>query len=258
MRKCIVSFTLVSSIVLNTEALEGIQLQVVILAGGFGTRLSEETDLIPKPMVRIGNIPILQHIINFYSGFGHKDFIVALGYKADVVMEYFDSTENPELNIRLIDTGLETSTGGRIKYLKDILDDEFMLTYGDGLSNVNIDNLLDHHRRFGKIATVTAVRPPARFGTIEISNGVVTKFAEKDPQDAGWINGGFFCLNKKVCDFISDSTISFESEPLSQLVEMQELSAYEHYGWWQPMDTLRDKRTLESVWNKGDAPWLLK
>ena len=233
-------------------------MQVVILAGGFGTRLSEETDLIPKPMVRIGNIPILEHIMNFYSGFGHKDFVVALGYKADVIIEHFETNTNTELNIQLIDTGLDTSTGGRIKKLVDVLNDEFMLTYGDGLSNVNIDNLLDHHQRFGKIATVTAVRPPARFGKIEISNGMVTNFAEKDPQDAGWINGGFFCLNKKVCDFISDFTTSFESEPLSQLVEIQELSAYEHHGWWQPMDTLRDKRTLESIWSEGDAPWLMK
>ena len=239
-------------------ALEGISVQVVILAGGFGTRLSEETDLIPKPMVRIGEIPILHHIINFYSGFGHKDVVIALGYKADVIIDYFEVNKNSELKITLVDTGLETSTGGRIKKLKDILDDEFMLTYGDGLSNVNVNELLDHHRRFGKIATVTAVRPPARFGTIEISNGIVTKFAEKDPQDAGWINGGFFCLNKKVCDYISDFTTSFESEPLNDLVEIQELTAYEHQGWWQPMDTLRDKRTLQSIWDKGDAPWLQK
>jgi glucose-1-phosphate cytidylyltransferase len=232
-------------------------MQVVILAGGFGTRLSEETDLIPKPMVRIGDIPILQHIINYYSKFGHTDFVIALGYKSEVIFEYFEASKNPALNIVLVDTGLETSTGGRIKKLEDVLEDEFMLTYGDGLSNVNIDDLLDHHRRFGKIATVTAVRPPARFGTIEISNGVVTKFAEKDPQDAGWINGGFFCLNKKVCNFISDSTTSFESEPLNHLVQIQELSAYEHHGWWQPMDTLRDKRALESLWDKGDAPWLM-
>jgi glucose-1-phosphate cytidylyltransferase len=249
---------LVENIVLTTKALEAISVQVVILAGGFGTRLSEETDLIPKPMVRIGNIPILQHIINFYSGFGHRDFVVALGYKADVIVEYFELVKNPKLNVKLVDTGLETSTGGRIKKLVEILDDEFMLTYGDGLSNVNLNDLLDHHRRFGKMATVTAVRPPARFGTIEISNGVVSRFAEKDPQDSGWINGGFFCLNKKVCDFILDSTTSFESEPLKNLVEIQELSAYEHHGWWQPMDTLRDKRTLESVWDKGDAPWLMK
>ncbi len=233
-------------------------MQVVILAGGFGTRISEETDLIPKPMVRIGNIPILQHIMNFYSRFGHKDFVVALGYKAEVIVEYFETNKNSELSIKLINTGLETSTGGRIKLLENQLDEEFMLTYGDGLSNVNIDDLLNHHKRFGRIATVTAVRPPARFGTIETSNGVVTKFAEKDPQDAGWINGGFFCLNRKVCEFISDSTTSFESEPLNHLVRIQELAAYEHHGWWQPMDTLRDKRTLEAIWETGDAPWLMK
>ena len=233
-------------------------MQVVILAGGFGTRLSEETDLIPKPMVRIGNIPILHHIMNYYAEFGHKEFIVALGYKAEVIREYFENIENSDWNINLVDTGLETSTGGRIKKLEDQLDHEFMLTYGDGLSNVNINNLLDHHLRFGKLATVTAVRPPARFGAIEISNGVVTKFAEKDPQDAGWINGGFFCLNKRVCAFISDSTTSFESQPLNHLVGIRELTAYEHHGWWQPMDTLRDKRSLESLWEKGEAPWLTK
>ena len=233
-------------------------MQVVILAGGFGTRLAEETDLIPKPMVRIGNIPILQHIMNYYLEFGHRDFVVALGYKAEVIVDYFATAKNLEFNINLVDTGIDTSTGGRIKMLENELDDEFMLTYGDGLSNVNIDDLLNHHRKFGKIATVTAVRPPARFGTIEITNGVVTKFAEKDPQDAGWINGGFFCLNRKICQFISDSTISFESEPLNHLVRIQELSAYEHHDWWQPMDTLRDKRTLESLWNKGEAPWLQK
>jgi len=209
-------------------------------------------------MVRIGNIPILHHIMNYYAEFGHKEFIVALGYKAEVIREYFENIENSDWNINLVDTGLETSTGGRIKKLEDQLDHEFMLTYGDGLSNVNINNLLDHHLRFGKLATVTAVRPPARFGAIEISNGVVTKFAEKDPQDAGWINGGFFCLNKRVCAFISDSTTSFESQPLNHLVGIRELTAYEHHGWWQPMDTLRDKRSLESLWEKGEAPWLTK
>lgn len=233
-------------------------MQVVILAGGFGTRLSEETDLIPKPMVKIGDKPILQHIMDYYSGFGHNEFIIALGYKANLIEEYFHSLKTPNWNIKLIDTGLETSTGGRIKKLESELQDEFMLTYGDGLSNINIDDLIVHHQRYGKIATVSAVRPPARFGTIEISNGIVTKFAEKDPQDAGWINGGFFCLNKKVCDYILDETTSFESEPLNQLVSIQELSAFEHHGWWQPMDTLRDKRTLVSLWEKGGAPWLRK
>ena len=230
-------------------------MQVVILAGGFGTRLSEETDSIPKPMVRIGGIPILQHIMNYYSSFGHNDFVVALGYKAEVVQNYFENFPKSNWNLTLEDTGLETSTGGRIKRLEHQLDDEFMLTYGDGLSNVNIEQLLEHHKRFGKLATVTAVRPPARFGTIEISNSLVTKFAEKDPQDAGWINGGFFCLNRKVCSFINDSNTSFESEPLNQLVALEQLTAFEHHGWWQPMDTLRDKTHLEELWASGRAPW---
>jgi glucose-1-phosphate cytidylyltransferase len=230
-------------------------MQVVILAGGFGTRLSEETDLIPKPMVRIGNIPILKHIMNIYSNFGHKDFVIAIGYKSEVIQEYFQEESNPDWNITLVETGLEASTAGRIKKLENQLHEEFMLTYGDGLCNININHLLEHHKKFGKLATVTAVRPPARFGTIEVSNGIVTKFSEKDPQDAGWINGGFFCLNKRICSFITDSTTSFESEPLNQLVAIQQLTAYEHHGWWQPMDTLRDKRSLEALWNSGEAPW---
>lgn len=232
-------------------------MQVVILAGGFGTRLSEETDMIPKPMVKIGNIPMLKHIMNYYARFGHTEFVIALGYKAEVIQDYFEKENNINWKISLVDTGLETSTGGRIKKLENLLDEEFMLTYGDGLSNIDIALLLNHHKRFEKLATVSAVRPPARFGTIEISNGLVTKFAEKDPQDAGWINGGFFCLNKKVCTFIHNEAISFESEPLNHLVAINELSAFAHDGWWQPMDTLRDKRALETLWQKGEAPWLV-
>ena len=232
-------------------------MQVVILAGGFGTRLSEETDLIPKPMVKIGDIPILRHIIDYYAKFGHREFVLALGYKAEIVEDYFKRSKIRNCNVLSVDTGLETSTGGRIKKLESYLDDEFMLTYGDGLSNVDLDSLLKHHHQFGKIATVTAVRPPARFGSIEISDGRVTKFAEKDPQDVGWINGGFFCLKKEVCRYISNPSLSFESDAMNRLVSSGELSAYEHRGWWQPMDTLRDKRTLEALWNKGDAPWLL-
>jgi glucose-1-phosphate cytidylyltransferase len=231
-------------------------MQVVILAGGLGTRLSEETDLIPKPMVKIGDQPIIFHIMAYYARYGHTDFTIAMGYKADVMRDFFSNTKVAGWNVDLVDTGLETSTGGRIKKLESRLDNEFLLTYGDGLSNVNLDNLQEHHKRLGKIATVTAVRPPARFGTIESSKGIVTKFAEKDPQEAGWINGGFFCLSKKVCSFIDDFTTSFESEPINQLVAIQELTAYEHAGWWQPMDTLRDKRTLQALWEEGEAPWL--
>jgi glucose-1-phosphate cytidylyltransferase len=236
-------------------------MQVVILAGGFGTRLSEETDIIPKPMVRIGNVPILRHIMNYYVKFGHSDFIVALGYKAEVIIEYFEQVALGEKDlpwsVQLVDTGLSTGTGGRIKRLQNKLDEEFMLTYGDGLSDVNLDLLLDFHRNSKRIATLTAVKPPPRFGTIEVSNGVVTNFAEKDPKHASWINGGFFCLKKEICDFIEGDLTSFESEPLNQLVSINELGAYEHSGWWQPMDTLRDKRTLETIWQNDSAPWIM-
>lgn len=232
----------------------------MILAGGYGTRLSEETDMIPKPMVKIGDIPILRHIINYYSKFGHKDFIIAAGYKSELIDKYFKeelfSIKNDNLNIKVIDTGVEVSTGGRIKYLEDQLDEEFMLTYGDGLSNVNLNDLINHHKKYNKIATVTAVRPPARFGAISISNGIVTRFAEKDTQDTSWINGGFFCLNKKICSFIQDMVTPFENGPLNEVVSIEQLSAFEHHGWWQPMDTLRDKRSLQSLWEKGEAPWL--
>ena len=231
-------------------------MQVLILAGGFGTRMSEETDYIPKPMVRIGNLPILEHIINYYARFEHRKFIIALGYKAEVIFDYFDRNARKDLDISLVDTGIETSTGGRIKKLEPYLDENFMMTYGDGLSNVNLHQLLEHHKRLGKLATVTAVRPPARFGKIEFQNSVVTRFSEKDSQDVGWINGGFFCLKKEICRFIKDADTSFESEPMNQLVKLRELVAFEHNGWWQPMDTLRDKRLLEEMLKNGNAPWL--
>jgi glucose-1-phosphate cytidylyltransferase len=230
-------------------------MQVVILAGGYGTRLAEETDLIPKPMVRIGEIPILEHIIRYYAAYGHKRFVIALGYKAEVVHEYFSKLEGLDCEISLVDTGLDTSTGGRVKKLEGILDQQFMLTYGDGLSNVDLDGLIEHHNRHGKIATVTAVRPPARFGSIEIKEELVSKFAEKDPQEAGWINGGFFCLEKEILKYISNEKDSFESEPMNLLVREKQLVAFEHHGWWQPMDTLRDKRLLEKIWLDGNAPW---
>lgn len=236
-------------------------MQVVILAGGFGTRLSEETDIIPKPMVRIGNVPILRHIMNYYAMFGHTDFVIALGYKAEVIVEYFNQVSKEEIDlgwkIRLIDTGLETATGGRIKRLEYLLEDEFFLTYGDGLSNVNLDDLLNFHRNSKKIATLTAVKPPPRFGTIEITDGVVTNFAEKDPRHSSWINGGFFCLKKQICSLIDGDNISLESEPLNKLVDEGQLGAFTHHGWWQPMDTLRDKRTLETIWANSAAPWIM-
>ena len=235
-------------------------MQVVILAGGLGTRLSEETDLIPKPMVSIGDVPILIHIMRYYSTFGHKNFLIATGYKSMIIQQYFQeqraSIDSLGWNVNLIDTGLNTATGGRILRLKDFLEEEFLMTYGDGLSNVDLDRLVTHHKNSGKMATVTAVRPPARFGSLEIGNGMVTRFSEKNPQEAGWINGGFFYLQKSICNLIIDDHMPFENEPMAKLVALQELAAFDHHGWWQPMDSLRDKRILEEIWNEGRAPWV--
>lgn len=251
-------------------------MQVVILAGGLGTRLSEETVSIPKPMVAIGEDPILLHLMRYYASYGHTKFVIALGYKGYVIKEFFsnyrlhksdlrvnlshNSVEmingpDEKWDVQLIDTGQDTATGGRLLKLKEHLEDEFMLTYGDGLSNVDLDALLTHHKRVGKIGTVTAVRPPARFGSLVIDGETVERFSEKNPQDVGWINGGFFCFSKTICDFISGPSTSLESTPMEELVKEKELSAYTHEGFWQPMDTLRDKKTLETLWLDGNAPW---
>jgi glucose-1-phosphate cytidylyltransferase len=235
--------------------------QVVILAGGLGTRLAEETDLIPKPMVKIGDEPILVHIMRIFAKFGHKQFIVAMGYKQEVIQEYFkDNLEhfrNEGWEITLVDTGLSTSTGGRLSRVMPLINSTFYMTYGDGLSDINLDLLLKHHQEMNRIATVTAVRPPARFGTIEISNGLVNGFSEKDPQASGWINGGFFCLDKEVENYLMGDDVSFESDPINRIVSENQLSAYEHSGWWQPMDTLREKRILQELWLSGKAPWII-
>ena len=236
-------------------------MQVVILAGGLGTRLAEETDLIPKPMVKIGDEPILVHIMRIFAKFGHKQFIVAMGYKQEVIQEYFkDNLEhfrNEGWEITLVDTGLSTSTGGRLSRVMPLINSTFYMTYGDGLSDINLDLLLKHHQEMNRIATVTAVRPPARFGTIEISNGLVNGFSEKDPQASGWINGGFFCLDKEVENYLMGDDVSFESDPIDRIVSENQLSAYEHSGWWQPMDTLREKRILQELWLSGKAPWII-
>lgn len=236
-------------------------MQVVILAGGLGTRLAEETDLIPKPMVKVGDEPILVHIMRIFAKFGHKQFIVAMGYKQEVIQEYFkDNLEhfrNEGWEITLVDTGLSTSTGGRLSRVMPLINSTFYMTYGDGLSDINLDLLLKHHQEMNRIATVTAVRPPARFGTIEISNGLVNGFSEKDPQASGWINGGFFCLDKEVENYLMGDDVSFESDPINRIVSENQLSAYEHSGWWQPMDTLREKRILQELWLSGKAPWII-
>ncbi|MBU3176432.1 glucose-1-phosphate cytidylyltransferase [Clostridium estertheticum] len=250
----------------------------VILAGGFGTRLSEETILKPKPMIDIGGRPIIWHLMNIYSHYGINDFVVCCGYKGYMIKEYFanyhahmsdmtvdlhsgdikyyNSKAEP-WKITLIDTGLNTMTGGRLKRIKDYIGNEtFMLTYGDGVSDVDINKLLEFHKSSGKIATVTAVQPAGRFGSLNINdNGQVGTFVEKPVGDGGWINGGFFALEPAVFDYLKDDSTVFEKEPLQNLAEEDQLSAYKHEGFWKPMDTLRDKYELEKLWESGRAPW---
>ena len=253
-------------------------MKVLILAGGFGTRLTEYTESIPKPMVEIGQLPILMHIMKIYASYGHKDFYIALGYKGGVIKDYFlnyskinrdfsvnfkngkilfiDPYQNiPDWNVTLVDTGLESLTGKRIKLMEKYLsEDTFFLTYGDGLSNINIDLLLEFHKRHKKTLTITAVRPPARFGELDIKNDEVVSFKEKPQLHEGWINGGFFVAEPQIFDSISNSNVMFEREPLGLLAEKSELMAYKHNGFWQCMDTMRDKLLLDKLYSEG-SPW---
>lgn len=231
-------------------------MKVVILAGGLGTRISEETADKPKPMVLIDDKPILWHIMNIYARQGFEDFVVATGYKGEVITEWV-STLNSQWTITPVDTGLETQTGGRIKKCMDLYPDQKILaTYGDGIGNVNIKKLLKFHESRGKFATLTAVRPPARFGYLDTNNGTVIHFGEKNQSDAGWINGGYFVLEPKVSSYIHANSEPFEIGALPRLAREGELMAYEHDGFWQPMDTLREKQDLEELARLGDPPWL--
>lgn len=252
-------------------------MRVVILAGGFGTRLAEETVVRPKPMVEIGGIPILVHIMRWYACFGFKEFVVALGYKGEMIKQYFlnyyplnsnitvqlhtgkvtiHETHRDDWTVHLVDTGLTTMTGGRLKRLQSWLSEgTFMMTYGDGVGNVDIHRLLEFHRAHGKLATVTAARPPARFGDLQIEDGRVTRFVEKPQAGGGWINAGFFVLQPQVLDFIDGEDTAWERQPLERLAAAGELMAYCHEGFWQPMDTIRDKQYLEELWQSGKAPW---
>jgi glucose-1-phosphate cytidylyltransferase len=249
----------------------------VILAGGLGSRLSEETVNKPKPLVEIGGRPILWHIIQHYSRYGIREFIICLGYKGHLIKEYFfnyhlhhsdltiDIKKNqisssgslPNWKIRLVDTGEDTLTGGRILRLKNILSKEkfFCLTYGDGLSDINIKKLIQHHQKEKKSATVTVVTPPGRFGSIQIKKNLVHSFEEKLDNQQSLINGGFFVLSPKIFKYISDDQTIWEQEPMKNLTSDGQLSAYYHRGFWQPMDTLRDKHQLEKLWQSGKAPW---
>ncbi len=253
-------------------------MKAVILAGGFGTRLGEETDVIPKPMIDIGGKPVLWHILKLYSKFGVNDFIICCGHKAYVIKEYFanyflhmsdvtfDMKENrmkvhskraEPWEITLVDTGENSMTGGRIKKVSNYLKEEeaFFLTYGDGLSDVNISQTLEFHKKHGKLATLTATYLPGRFGALDIGNGVVNSFKEKPKGDGGRINAGFFVLSPKVIDYIKDESTVWEEGPLNQLASEKQLMAYEHNGFFQPMDTLRDKLLLQALWDSGKAPW---
>ncbi len=252
-------------------------MQVVILAGGFGTRISEETHLKPKPMIEIGDKPILWHIMKIYSHYGFNDFIICLGYKGYLIKEYFSNyfLHNSDVTfdmrkqdievhqnavedwrVTLVDTGAETQTGGRIKRIQPYVEgDTFMLTYGDGVADIDIPALADYHFRHGRIATITAVQPSGRFGALEMEDGQVRRFQEKPEGDGSWINGGFFVLGPEVFDFIDGDHTLFEHEPLESMARDGNLMAYKHSGFWQPMDTLRDKNLLEHLWSSGEAPW---
>lgn len=252
-------------------------MKVAILAGGLGTRLAEETETKPKPMVEIGGRPILWHIMMHYSHYGFKEFAIALGYKGEVIKKYMadycslnsnltvnlqsgrikkHGGYNPDWTIDLVDTGGRTNTGGRIKRLAPYLGNEtFMLTWGDGVTNLNLHDLLAFHRSHGKLATLTAVRPPARFGHLELDGNQIVEFSEKPQTREGWINGAFFVLEPQVFDYIDGDDTQWEKEPLERLAKEGQLMAYRHNSFWQCMDTVRDKKSLESVWESGNAPW---
>jgi len=231
-------------------------MKTIILSGGLGTRISEETEDKPKPMVLLDDRPILWHIMNIYANQGFSDFIIATGYKGEVIHEWVANLKE-KWKVEAYDTGLDTQTGGRIKLCMEAFSsEEYFVTYGDGVGNVNINALLDFHRKQGKLATVTAVRPPARFGVLESSNGLVQHFGEKSQTDAGWINGGFFVLNPKVASYVKDLNEPFESHVLTTLVAERQLAAFHHDGYWQPMDTLREKRELQRAVSQPVPPWL--
>ena len=232
-----------------------ILLKAVILAGGYGTRISEESHLKPKPMIEIGGMPLLWHIMKIYSHYGINEFVICCGYKGDMIKEYFSKFDFPLWNVQLVDTGLNTMTGGRIKRIQNHIDDTFCLTYGDGLSDVDINSLISFHKEKKSLATLTAVHPPERFGVLELSEEYVTEFHEKHRGQSSWINGGFFVFEPEIFDYINGDTTILERAPLETLAKEKKLAAFKHNGFWHSMDTLRDKNNLENLWNSKKAPW---
>ena len=232
-------------------------MKTIILAGGLGTRLAEYTDKIPKPMVNVGKKPILSHIMNFYQSYGHDDFIIAAGYKKEIINEYYENCKEFK-NLKIIDTGKDTMTGGRLLRLKSYIkeNEDFFMTYGDGLCSVNLDELKKFHINHGKIGTVTAVHPPVRFGELEIEGNEVIKFEEKPQTKAGWINGGFFILNFKIFDYIKGDQTLFEKDPMTNLSKDKALKAFKYEGFWKCMDTLRDKIELEKILTDKGQLWM--
>lgn len=231
-------------------------MKVVILCGGKGTRILEETKKIPKPMVSIGQQPIILHIIKIFQKYGFNDFILAAGFKKNILKKFFEK-KSKNIKVKVIDTGINTMTGGRILRLKPYLfaEENFLMTYGDGLSDINIKKLIRFHNKHKKIATVTAVRPTVRFGELNIKNNLVIKYEEKPQAKAGWINGGFFVLNKKIFNYIKNDKTIFEKKPLESLSKKKELVSFKHNGFWQCMDTMREKLLLNKIWKEGKAPW---
>ena len=252
-------------------------MKAVILAGGLGTRIAEETQVRPKPMVESGGRPILWHIMKIYSAYGIVDFIICLGYKGYLIKEYFAnyylhmadvtfdlSSYDMEVHqhsaepwrVTLVDTGEKTQTGGRLKRVREYLDDEdFCFTYGDGVSDLNVGGLVDFHRAQGTLATVTAVQPPGRFGSLDLQGSRIVRFEEKPPGDSAWISGGFFVLSPRVLEYIAGDDTVWERKPMQRLAEEGQMSAFHHRGFWHPMDTLRDRNNLEALWESGRAPW---
>ena len=248
------------AILMNSDQFELTNMKCVILAGGYGTRISEESHIKPKPMIEIGGKPILWHIMKIYSAHRINDFIICCGYKGDQIKEYFSKYEYADdiakkWDVQLVDTGEDTMTGGRLKRIKDHIDDTFCATYGDGVSDIDINRLISYHKEKKSLATLVAIHPPERFGVLNLSGDYVTEFHEKHRGESSWINGGFFVFEQKIFDYLQDDSTVLEKTPLETLAKEQQLTAFKHNGFWYPMDTLRDKSHLEKLWASEKAPW---